>query len=219
MELYACLRGRNAGASAASREGDIMRWFDFAARCLALALLLGSLGTGGAALAQGTPAAPPPPAAAAANPVYKLGTGDKVRIIVFGETNLGGEYVVDGSGFIRLPLVGQLKAIGLTVGEFEQEMITLLKDGYLIDPRVSVEVTNYRPFYIMGEVNKPGEYPYVSDMSVLNAVALAGGYTYRANQSSVYIRRNGDATEQSMPADQNSKINPGDIIRVRERFF
>jgi protein involved in polysaccharide export with SLBB domain len=195
-----------------------MRWFDFAARCLALALLLGTLGTG-AVLAQGTPAAAPPPAAAAANPVYKLGTGDKVRIIVFGETNLGGEYVVDGSGFIRLPLVGQLKAVGLTVGEFEQEMITLLKDGYLIDPRVSVEVTNYRPFYIMGEVNKPGEYPYVSDMSVLNAVALAGGYTYRANQSSVYIRRNGDAIEQSMPADQNSKINPGDIIRVRERFF
>jgi protein involved in polysaccharide export with SLBB domain len=202
-----------------------MRWSRFTARCLALALLLCALATG-AVLAQeaAAPAAPAqngPAAAALPSAVagYRLGTGDKIRIIVFGENNLGGEYVVDGSGFIRLPLVGQLKAVGLTVGEFEQQMVTMLKDGYLIDPRVSVEVTNYRPFYIMGEVNKPGEYPYVTDMSVLNAVALAGGYTYRANQSSVYIRRNGEATEQSVPADQNSKINPGDIIRVRERFF
>jgi protein involved in polysaccharide export with SLBB domain len=202
-----------------------MRWSHFTARCVALALLLCALATG-AVMAQGTAApAVPAPNGPAAAPVpsavagYRLGTGDKIRIIVFGENNLGGEYVVDGSGFIRLPLVGQLKAVGLTVGEFEQQMVTMLKDGYLIDPRVSVEVTNYRPFYIMGEVNKPGEYPYVTDMSVLNAVALAGGYTYRANQSSVYIRRNGEATEQSVPADQNSKINPGDIIRVRERFF
>ena len=208
-----------------------MRFSYLRAVCWVFALTLCIL-TAGAALAQGTPApAPAPtqsrPATASApaasvpatSPLYRLGTGDKVRIIVFGEDNLGGEYVVDGGGFIRLPLLGQLKAAGLSLSEFEQQMVTLLKDGYLVDPRVSVEVTNYRPFYIMGEVNKPGEYPYVSDMSVLNAIALAGGYTYRANQSSVYIRRNGETTEQAVPADQNSKINPGDIIRVRERFF
>ena len=90
-----------------------------------------------------------------------------------------------------------------------------MRDGeYLKDPRVSVEVTNYRPFYIIGEVNKPGEYPYVNDMSVLNAVALAGGYTFRADNSSVYIRRNGELKETHYPADLTTKVVPGDIIRV-----
>jgi polysaccharide export outer membrane protein len=198
-----------------------MRWSLFRTWCALLALLLCAFGAG-AVLAQGTPAPANRPAAApvqTTGSIYRLGTGDKLRIIVFGEDNLGGEYVVDAGGYIRLPLVGQVKAAGLTLSEFEQQMITMLKDGYLVDPRVSAEVTNYRPFYIMGEVNKPGEYPYVSEMSVLNAVALAGGYTYRANQSSVFIRRNGETAEQAVPADQNSKINPGDIIRVRERFF
>jgi polysaccharide export outer membrane protein len=158
-------------------------------------------------------------AAHAAEDAYRLGTGDKLRLIVFGEDDLGGEYVVDGGGQVRLPLIGQVRATGLTVREFETEVKTKLDEGYLKDARVSAEVTNYRPFYIIGEVNKAGEYPYVNGMSVLNAVALAGGYTYRASSSYVYIRRNGSAREQNMPADQTTKIQPGDIIRVPERFF
>ena len=151
--------------------------------------------------------------------VYRLGPGDKLRVIVFGEEDLSGEFVVDGSGYIRLPLVGQVQAANRTVYEFERDVETKLKDGYLKAPRVSAEVMNYRPFYIIGEVGKPGEYPYVNGMSVLNAVALAGGYTYRANERSVYLRRYGDSREQSVPADETTKVYPGDIVRVVERFF
>src|SRR5687767_9352359 len=150
---------------------------------------------------------------------YALGSGDRLRVIVFGEDDLGGEYVVDGSGFVRLPLIGQLKASGLSLSEFEQQMTTALQGQYLKNPRISIEVMNFRPFYILGEVNMPGEYPFVSEMSVLNAVAKAGGYTYRANTSNVYIRRNGATKEQAAPADHTTKIAPGDIIRIRERFF
>jgi polysaccharide export outer membrane protein len=179
------------------------------------------------------PAAAPPPAAvtvpiaAAVPPVapatnaseYKLGTGDKLRIIVFGEMDLSGEYTVDSIGFIRLPLVGEVRAVGSTVAEIERQIVSVLREGYLRDPRVSVEVLTFRPFYIIGEVMMPGQYAYTTDMSVLNAVAVAGGYTYRANQSRVFIRRNGDTEEQAAPADQTTKIGPGDIIRVSERFF
>ena len=116
-------------------------------------------------------------------------------------------------------LIGQVQAGGLTVRAFEEEVKAKLDDGFMKDAKVSVAIANYRPFYIIGEVNKPGEYPYVSDMSVLNAVALAGGYTYRANDSEVYIQRNGQSKEQSFPADQTTKVQPGDIVRVPERFF
>jgi polysaccharide export outer membrane protein len=150
---------------------------------------------------------------------YRLGSGDKLRIIVFGEDDLGGQYDVDGTGFVRLPLIGPMQAAGLTAHEFENAVKAKLEQGFLKNARVNVEVTNYRPFYILGEVNKPGEYPYVNDMSVLNAVALAGGYTYRADDSEVYIRRNGRSEEESLPADQTTLVNPGDIVRVAERFF
>ena len=155
----------------------------------------------------------------AADSVYKLDAGDKLRVIVFGEMDLGGEYEVDGSGYVRLPLIGQLRAGGLAVNEFENSMKAALEEGYLKNARVSVEVINYRPFYILGQVNKPGEYPYVNGMSVLNAVALAGGYTYRANQSDVYIRGRGAEEERLAPANQMTRVQPGDIITVRERFF
>lgn len=87
------------------------------------------------------------------------------------------------------------------------------------DARVNVDVTNYHPFYIIGEVNSPGQYAYVNGMNILNAVALADGYTYRANESRVYIRRNGDTEEVEEPADQTTKVSPGDFIRIPERFF
>ena len=154
-----------------------------------------------------------------ADSAYKLDAGDKLRVIVFGEMDLGGEYEVDGSGFVRLPLIGQLRAGGLAVNELEDSMKAALEKGYLRDARVSVEVINYRPFYILGQVNRPGEYPYVNGMSVLNAVALAGGYTYRANEANVYLRRRGASEESLVPATQMTRVQPGDIITVRERFF
>lgn len=150
---------------------------------------------------------------------YKLGSGDKLHMNVFGQKDLNGDYVVDGGGNVQLPLIGEIHAAGKTVGEFQREVTAKLADGFLVNPNVTIEVTNYRPFYIMGEINKPGEYPYVNGMSVLNAVALAGGFTVRADDSEVYIRRNGADKEKQYPADETTKVYPGDIIRVPERFF
>ncbi len=150
---------------------------------------------------------------------YRLGSGDKVRVNVFGQSDLDGEYVVDGAGFVQLPLIGQIKAAGRTVDEFQKDVTAKFAEGYLVNPSVNVEVVNYRPFYIIGEVKSPGQYAYVNGMSVLNAVALAGGYTTRADTSEVYIRRNGSTKEIELPADETTIVNPGDIIRVSERFF
>jgi polysaccharide export outer membrane protein len=150
---------------------------------------------------------------------YRLGTGDKIRVTVYGEDDLSGEFFVDSVGQIQLPLVGQVKAAGLTIHEFIGEIRTALQNGYLKDPKISVEVLNYRPFYILGEVNKPGEYPYENGLNVQSAIALAGGYTYRADDDEVYIRRNGSTREEAVPADATSKIRPGDIVRVAERIF
>jgi polysaccharide export outer membrane protein len=150
---------------------------------------------------------------------YQLGTGDKVRVAVFGEDDLGGEFQVDGNGHISLPLVGEVTAAGETAPGLEQVIAGKLADGYLQSPRVSVSVTTYRPFYVLGEVNKPGEYPYVNGMSVLNAIALAGGYTPKANESVIYIRRNGSSHEEKVPADQMTRIWPGDVVRAPITIF
>jgi polysaccharide export outer membrane protein len=150
---------------------------------------------------------------------YRLGTGDKLKITVYGEDDLSGEFLVDGSGQVQLPLVGQVKAANLTIHEFVEEVGNSLKGGYLKDPKVSVEVLNYRPFYIIGEVNKPGEYPFETGLNVLGAIALAGGYTYRANDNNLYVRRAGATKEEAMKADATTRVYPGDIIRVAERLF
>jgi polysaccharide export outer membrane protein len=162
----------------------------------------------------------PLPVPGAQDDSYRMGSGDKLRVVVYGEEDLGGEYLVAGDGSVQLPLLGQMRAAGLTVHEF-QNMVgaKFVSEGYLKDPRVSVEVQNYRPFYIIGEVKSPGQYPFVSGMNVLNAVALAGGYTYRADERQLYVRRNGSQQEIKVPGDQTTRINPGDIIRVDERFF
>ena len=150
---------------------------------------------------------------------YKLDTGDKVKVIVYGEDDLSGEFDVDGSGFVRLPLIGQVRAAGLSLKEFEIAIEAKLSQGYLVNPKVSVGVSNYRPFTILGEVNKPGEYPFENGMTVLNAVALGGGYTYRADKDNVYIRHKGAKNEVKMPADDTTSVYPGDTVRVDERIF
>lgn len=149
---------------------------------------------------------------------YVLGAGDKLRLIVYGEQDLSGEFDVTGTGKVSLPLIGQVQAAGLTLEQFEKEVGGKLSQGYLTSPKVSAEVLNYRPFYIIGEVEKPGQYPYTSDMTVLNAVAVAGGFTYRANTGTVYITR-GKGSETQYQASQQVKVLPGDIVRVPERFF
>lgn len=150
---------------------------------------------------------------------YRLGAGDELRVIVFGEPDLSGEFEVDGSGAFSMPLIGQLDAFQLTVVELEKAIAAKLTEGYLIDPRVNVEVLNYRPFYIVGEVKDGGEFPYISGMHAVKAVAIAGGYTYRANTQKVMITRKGTAEEIEMPASQGTAIFPGDVIRIPERYF
>ena len=177
---------------------------------------------GSASLAHAEGAAPIADSDIGAKPgtlAYKLDTGDKVKVIVYGEDDLGGEFDVDGSGFVRLPLIGQVRAAGLSLKEFEAAIEAKLSGGYLVNPKVSVAVVNYRPFTILGEVNKPGEYPYENGMTVLNAVALGGGYTYRANKDDVYVRRKGSSSEVKLPADDRTSIYPGDTVRVDERIF
>jgi polysaccharide export outer membrane protein len=150
---------------------------------------------------------------------YRLGSGDKLHITIFNQTDFNGDYEIDSSGNVQLPLIGSFPAAGMTVAEFQKALTAKLSEGYFVNPNITVAVLNYRPFYIIGEVNKPGEYPYVSGMSILTAVALAGGYTTRANDSEAYIRRSGQNKEVEVPADESSKVQPGDIIRITERFF
>ncbi|MEJ0041073.1 MAG: polysaccharide biosynthesis/export family protein [Rhizomicrobium sp.] len=165
------------------------------------------------------PAIPPGTGPVFVDENYRLGTGDKVKVTVYGEDDLSGEFFVDGSGQVQLPLVGQVKAAGLTIHEFVSEVQTMLSTKYLRDPKVSAQIENYRPFYIIGEVNKPGEYPYENSLNILGAVALAGGYTYRADDTDVYIRRNGMMKEEMLPANASTRIYPGDIVRIGERIF
>lgn len=152
-------------------------------------------------------------------PKYHLGSGDRVKVTVFGEDDLSGEFEVDGSGNISMPLIGSVPAGQKTVGELEQEIMTRLKDGYLKDPKIAIEVLNYRPFYILGEVNEPGSYPYRSGMTVLNAVVMGGGYTHRADEEDITITRAQDPQERERAVTADTPVLPGDVIRVEERFF
>lgn len=152
-------------------------------------------------------------------PQYHLGADDKIRVITFGEDSLSGEFLISGSGKVAMPLIGEVQAAGLTVPEFQQKVEVALKQGYLKDPRVSVEVMTYRPFYILGEVQKPGEYPYTNGLTVLNAVATANGFTYRANTKRVFIKRADSTAEEKYPLNSQTPVAPGDTIRISERYF
>lgn len=184
-----------------------------ALRCGAAGLLIGVPLVFGASASGAATAAP------ADISGYTLGSGDKVRVTVFGHEDLSGEFEVDGTGNLSLPLIRNVKAEGKTVGQLEQEIIEKLSPDYLINPSVSVEVLNYRPFYIYGEVTKPGSYPFVNGMTVVNAVAMAGGFTYRARTSSVRIVRAGDPDRKPAEADKDTRVLPGDVIEVPERYF
>lgn len=150
---------------------------------------------------------------------YHLSTGDKLQINVFGEPDLSGEFDVNEGGSITYPLLGQIVAVGRTVEELRQALATELNRNYLVNPKVSVEVLNYRPFFILGEVNNPGSYPYQSDMTVRQAVALAGGYTRRAVTSEMTLIRPTEDGEVELEVEQRARVLPGDTIQVERRFF
>lgn len=157
--------------------------------------------------------------ASAEDKAYTLGAGDKLRITVYNETDLSGEFEVSGQGSISVPLLGQVQVIGKTTAEVQAILTQKYGKDYLVNPSVSIEVLNYRPFFIIGEVNHPGSYPYVNGMTVINAVALAGGYTPRADHDGIKIKHSNQTTEQQQRAKEDTTVQPGDVIEVTERFF
>jgi polysaccharide export outer membrane protein len=150
---------------------------------------------------------------------YVLGVGDRLRVIVFGEEDLSGEFVVDSTGIVALPLVGDVEAAGSSVREFQQRVEAALRNGFLVNPRVSAEVLNFRPFYILGEVEQPGEYPFTNGLTVLNAVATAGGFTPLANQTRVFIKPAGEDSEREITLSAATPVAPGDTIRISKGAF
>ena len=150
---------------------------------------------------------------------YTLGAGDRISVTVFRHDDLSGEFQVDSAGRLTLPLIGQIQALGMTASQVERAITERLRPDYLKNPDVSVQVLNYRPFFIIGEVKSPGSYAYIAGMTVVQAVALAGGYTYRAKEDLVLIQRASDVSRAKRPARQTDAVFPGDIVEVVERFF
>lgn len=150
---------------------------------------------------------------------YRLGAGDQLRITVFGEEALSGQYVVNARGRLAFPLLGEVDAQGLTLGEVTEAMTTALGERFLVNPNVSIEVVNYRPFFILGEVQNPGTYAYASNLTVMNAVATAGGFTYRANTRRVWIKHADQGEERAYRLNAATLVRPGDTVRIAERRF
>ncbi len=148
-----------------------------------------------------------------------LSPGDTIRITVFNESSLTGTYQLDDDGFVSLPLAGTVKAAGMTRADFEKLLATKLRGDYLTNPKITVEIASFRPYFILGEVEKPGQYNYTSNLNVMSAMAVAGGPTYRASQNEVLIQRGGKGDFKKFPLNPTVMIYPGDLIRVPERFF
>jgi protein involved in polysaccharide export with SLBB domain len=155
----------------------------------------------------------------AASAPAQLQPGDKIRITVYGEDKLSGDYQLDQSGQISLPLAGTITAQGLTQSDLEKALTKKFRSEYLKDPKVTVTIATLQPYYMMGEVEKPGQYPYQSGLNVLTALAVAGGPTYRANRNTVQIQRRGETTMHDYPISTTVPILPGDVIKVPERYF
>ena len=166
------------------------------------------------------------PVSAAPDPVIRsnvathLQAGDKLKVIVYGEETLSGLYDIDPSGNITMPLIRVVRAAGRTRSELERDIAGKYSSGnYLQEPKVTVDVFEFRPIYILGEALKPGAYPYKSGVNVLTAVAMAGGFTYRASRDLVLVEHAGDAVWHAYPLTASVLIAPGDLIRIPERYF
>lgn len=162
-------------------------------------------------VAQGGPYVPEPP--------YTLDSGDRLRIVVFGQQNLSNTYMVDAGGKISIPLIGTIEARGRTPQRLAQAVAAALRRGFMRDPSVTAEIVLYRPFFILGEVNNPGQYPYLAHMTVETAVAVAGGYSPRGYKGDVSVSRAVKGVTSRFEAPVTFQIQPGDTIHVEERWF
>lgn len=150
---------------------------------------------------------------------YKLGSGDEIKVTVYGEPELSGPFVVDGQGSISMSLIGQVEVVNLSLTELSRLVETKLMDGWLKEPKVTAELVKGRPYYILGEVNRPGEFPFVSGLTVMNAIASAGDFTYRADRNRILIKSADSPNEREVELTPTTTVRPGDTIRIRERFF
>jgi polysaccharide export outer membrane protein len=157
--------------------------------------------------------------APAVSPSYTLDAGDRLRVVVFGQDGLSNTYTVDAGGNINMPLIGTLAVRGVTTQQVAQLITARLKQGYVREPHVSVEIETYRPFFILGEVNTPGQYPYVPNMTAEAAIATAGGFAPRASKSKVELTRNAPGQQVHGLVPLNYPLKPGDTIVVKERWF
>ena len=150
---------------------------------------------------------------------YQLGPGDKLSVITFDEPQLTGIFAVGASGSVSLPWVGDVPASGHTEAEIRDQIVTRLKNGFILNPQVSIQVLSLRPYFILGEVNKPGQYPFLSGLTVMAAVATAEGFTYRADKKHVYIKHAGQTDEQKLRMLPATPVQVGDTVRIGERYF
>ena len=159
------------------------------------------------------------PTAADAVSVYQLDSGDRLRIVVFGQDGLSNSYTVDAAGNITMPLIGAVPARGTSTSELAGAIGTRLRNGFIREPHVAIEIESYRPFFILGEVTYPGQYPYVPNMTVETAVAIAGGFTPRAYRWNVKVARNQAGQVYRMEVPLTYTLRPGDTITIDERWF
>jgi len=150
---------------------------------------------------------------------YRLAMGDKVHIAVFNESNLSGDYTIAPDGKITLPLAGEIPAAGRTLPELQQAVTATLKNGFVQDPNVTVTANDLRPYFILGEVKKPGKYSYTPELTVMAAVATAEGFTYRADMGAIYIRHASEPSEKEYELTATTAVMPGDTIRISQRYF
>jgi polysaccharide biosynthesis/export protein len=150
---------------------------------------------------------------------YTLDSGDRMRIVVFGQDGLTNSYIVGAGGHIDMPLIGSVSARGATTDQLADRIASKLRDGYIREPHVAVEIEAYRPFFILGEVTQPGQYPYVANMTAETAVAIAGGFTPRAFRRNVVVNRNYNGLPTRMAVPLTFPLRPGDTINVQERWF
>src|ERR1700728_1334080 len=177
-------------------------------------LLMTARGPRGAAVAMPFAYAPE-----TAEGPYTLDSGDRLRIVVFGQDGLTNSYFVDASGHIAMPLIGSVSAHGTTTHELSNRSAEKLRQAFLREPHVAVEIEAYRPFFILGEVTQPGQYPYVANMTAETAIAIAGGFTPRAFRRDLVVSRTADGVATRMTVPLNFPLRPGDTVNVQERWF
>lgn len=183
------------------------QWLSVAVFCTAALVILGACASGPEATRE---------AASSVDTAYQLGPGDRVRIEVFGDDSMSGEQALDGEGAVSMPLIGKVDASGLSAQQLTARIEARLAE-YMKEPEVTLTILTRRPFYIVGEVREPGSYAYVEGMTVINAVAMAGGYTYRAKRGAFVLERK--EVSEILSAESGTPVLPGDVITVRERYF